>query len=83
MIGNLVKVDWRGIVMHKSSTPSAAFIAWLALMGRLNTRKRIKKWRDEVDVLCPFCRRCERLCSIPLQSANLLLKSGDTPQVPA
>ncbi|XP_047309733.1 uncharacterized protein LOC124913168 [Impatiens glandulifera] len=52
---NEVVVDWHKVVWSLKDIPRNQFILWLAFRKRLETRDRIKKYMNILDVNCPVC----------------------------
>lgn len=53
LIGNLTRIDW--CVVHKANVrPKAHFVVWLAMLGKLNTLERVKRWKPDIHSLCHF-----------------------------
>nr|KAJ0211180.1 hypothetical protein LSAT_V11C400156810 [Lactuca sativa] len=48
-------VEWYDLVWFQNSIPSHCFILWLAILGRLRTQDRMKRWKDSNDFSCVFC----------------------------
>lgn len=54
LLGHAPKVTCCNIVLHNLASPRAIFVLWLALLKRLNTRSRLSKWMQGLDVVCPL-----------------------------
>nr|KAJ0193875.1 hypothetical protein LSAT_V11C800388240 [Lactuca sativa] len=48
-------VKWYGLVWFQNRIPSHCFILWLAILGRLRTQDRMKRWKGSNDISCVFC----------------------------
>ncbi|XP_023746183.1 uncharacterized protein LOC111894340 [Lactuca sativa] len=48
-------VDWYDLVWFQNKIPSHCFILRLAILGRLRTQDRMKRWKDSIDLSCVFC----------------------------
>nr|KAJ0187106.1 hypothetical protein LSAT_V11C900454800 [Lactuca sativa] len=48
-------VKWYHLVWFQNRIPSHCFIHWLAILGRLRTQDRMKKWKDSNGFSCVFC----------------------------
>nr|KAJ0184832.1 hypothetical protein LSAT_V11C900454780 [Lactuca sativa] len=48
-------VEWYDLVWFQNRIPSHCFILWLAILGRLRTQDRMKRWKDSNDFSCVFC----------------------------
>ncbi|XP_052621954.1 uncharacterized protein LOC128127522 [Lactuca sativa] len=48
-------VDWYDLVWFQNRIPSHCFILWLAILGRLRTQDRMKRWKNSIDFNCVFC----------------------------
>lgn len=48
--------NWACGVWFSYATPKYAFITWLALLDRLSTMDRVKKWSPSVDDICVLCK---------------------------
>ncbi|GKV39226.1 hypothetical protein SLEP1_g47032 [Rubroshorea leprosula] len=49
------KVPWHKLVWFSHAIPKHSFIGWLAILDRLTTRSRQKKWTSSIDDTCLFC----------------------------
>ena len=55
LISNEPIVEWYELVWFQNRIPSHCFILWLAILGRLRTQDRMKKWKDTSEFCCVFC----------------------------
>jgi hypothetical protein len=52
------KVEWYEIVWFSNCTPKHSFILWIAMLGRLSTQERLKKWYPNKEMKCSLCGKC-------------------------
>ncbi|KAI8548646.1 hypothetical protein RHMOL_Rhmol07G0290300 [Rhododendron molle] len=48
-------VDWSSLVWHKKQVPMWSFILWVAILGRLSTKGRLRAWGILMDAGCFLC----------------------------
>nr|KAJ0198574.1 hypothetical protein LSAT_V11C700342390 [Lactuca sativa] len=79
LICNEPMVDWYDLVWFQNRIPSHCFILWLAILGRLRTQDRMKKWKDSSDLCCVFCNNQVDShshlffeCNYPMEVWNLI-----------
>ena len=48
-------MQWYTLVWGKGYIPGYAFILWLAVRHRLNTKARLRNWGIDVSSTCVFC----------------------------
>ncbi|GKV49366.1 hypothetical protein SLEP1_g56121 [Rubroshorea leprosula] len=49
------KVPWHRLVWFSRQIPKHSFISWLAILDRLTTKARQKKWSPNIDDTCVLC----------------------------
>ncbi|GKV39485.1 hypothetical protein SLEP1_g47243 [Rubroshorea leprosula] len=50
------KVQWFRLVWFSHSIPRHCFISWLAILNRLSTKARQKRWTPSIDDTCMLCK---------------------------
>ncbi|XP_071698739.1 uncharacterized protein [Rutidosis leptorrhynchoides] len=68
-------VDWYNVVWFPQNTPKHAFIMWLAMLKRLTTQDRLKRWYPDQEFKCSFCGKQED------SHAHLFFKCDVTKQI--
>ncbi|KAL6548557.1 hypothetical protein OROGR_008978 [Orobanche gracilis] len=53
------KVQWRELILNNISTPRAKFVLWIALHGRLATKKRLLQFNIDLDPFFVLCGSSE------------------------
>ena len=51
-------VIWHDLVWFSNCTPKHSFIVWIAILGRLSTQDRLKKWYPDKNMTCSLCENC-------------------------
>lgn len=49
------KVNWHDLVWFHNRIPNHCFILSLAILGRLRTQDKMKRWKESNDLCCDFC----------------------------
>ncbi|CAH2079005.1 unnamed protein product [Thlaspi arvense] len=50
-----LQVNWSSVIWFKEAIPRCSFIVWLALLARLPTRDRLRRWGIMVPGECVLC----------------------------
>ncbi|XP_019085551.1 PREDICTED: uncharacterized protein LOC109126452 [Camelina sativa] len=52
-------VPWSEVIWFKEHVPRYSFIAWLAMLNRLPTRDRLRRWGMNIPATCVLCSNGE------------------------
>ncbi|GKU87979.1 hypothetical protein SLEP1_g2300 [Rubroshorea leprosula] len=55
-------VSWFKLIWFLDSIPKHSFVGWLAILNRLTTKARQKKWTPSIDDTCPSCGSASETC---------------------
>ncbi|GJR84403.1 reverse transcriptase zinc-binding domain-containing protein [Tanacetum coccineum] len=51
------EVEWWKVMWFSQNIPKHAFILWLAVLNKLTTQDKIKKWGSYDVMCCPLCKQ--------------------------
>lgn len=55
LTGDAAKVPWRKIICNYPAPPKCIFVGWLAVLDRLATCDRIRRFGVVCDLMCVLC----------------------------